>query len=314
MGSSHHHRQGSRGLDLQRQLMALSQSGSSAQHPPYAQQQQQSGSPSTFGQHHSSPNPFGSSVDQQPHHQQHQHQYPHPFTNTHHTQRAQHGHGDLHGAGMVHSAPAHVAFNIYNGPIANDGASNIPGLTLGPAGAPLSSSTGAGAGGHQNQHRQRLSLSESQRYQAMHPLTILDQDISPLTSPWLGAHPTSSHPNPSPTNLSHNQNQNANNSSASSSRHRAGSTTGTGAGSKRLASPSGEEGGSARKRQSPAIGPTLGGIGMRMSCIRAARTEGRVSECYLLQGRKTICSINSTLKGNFISKSVLGTTRSFPFI
>ncbi|KJA21433.1 hypothetical protein HYPSUDRAFT_67777 [Hypholoma sublateritium FD-334 SS-4] len=274
-----HHRQGSasgpRSLDLQRQLMALShQSGNpaQAQHPSYSQPQP--GSPSTFAQHHSSPM-FTPTMDHQQQHQQ-QHQYPHTFNNTHHTQRALHGH-DLHAAGMVHSAPAHVAFNIYSGGSNDGGASNIPGLTLGPAGGPLPQSSAAG----QQQHRQRLSLSESPRYGAqvhqMHPLTILDQDISPLTSPWLGAHPTSSH-STNPNSTTNSNNPNPNNSNNNNNRHRAGSTAAGGAttGSKRLASPGGDEGGSARKRQSPAIRPTLG-MGMSIARLVSTRESGSTS-------------------------------------
>ncbi|KAF5310707.1 hypothetical protein D9619_008136 [Psilocybe cf. subviscida] len=213
---------------------------------------------------HQSPNPFG----QQSHHR-HQSSQQYPPAQGHPSQPHSRV-GSLGGPNAVpHSAPERVAFNIYTNGLPGGG--QIPGLTLGPAGVPLNGME-SGQSGHGSAHSyavgRRASVSEtsgslhppSRQTQHLQPhmyhghmqMPILDQDISPLTSPWLGAHPTSSHPQDASSHHS------SANSSSSGLRHAHRSSASMGNSNKRTASSSGDEGGSARKKQSPAIRPTIG--------------------------------------------------------
>ncbi|KAH6917866.1 hypothetical protein BKA70DRAFT_1554064 [Coprinopsis sp. MPI-PUGE-AT-0042] len=87
-----------------------------------------------------------------------------------------------------------------------------------------------------------------------------DLDVSPLTSPWLGPYGEHSAPSSSSNhirNLAHRQ------SHAHSQQHPdGGERMGSGSGNKRTASPSHDSETPARKRQSPAIRPTLANAGM----------------------------------------------------
>ncbi|PPR00368.1 hypothetical protein CVT24_004402 [Panaeolus cyanescens] len=139
-----------------------------------------------------------------------------------------HGHADLSSASSnspvsaPHSAPEHLAFNIYRG---------SAGMT---AGSPLTPSSMA----IQRQDKARRKFrkadgSNSNSASASPGTNEQDMDISPLTSPWLGATPTTTITSSGKSYQSHQKSN------------------------KRPASMSGDEG-NARKRQSPAIGPTLG--------------------------------------------------------
>lgn len=190
---------------------------------------------------------------------------------------------------VAHSAPERVAFNIYNSGLSGGG--QIPGLTLGPAGVPLGGMEGAsGQSGHASGHNytsgRRTSVSDSSGslhapnrqvhhlqphiYHGNMQMPILDQDISPLTSPWLGAHPTSSHLQ---DGSSH---QSSANSSSSGLRHEHRSSASLSNSNKRTASSSGDEGGSARKKQSPAIRPTIA-IGMSIARLVSDKERERES-------------------------------------
>ncbi|KAF9553575.1 hypothetical protein CPC08DRAFT_767450 [Agrocybe pediades] len=206
-----HTRQGSNSRpmnpSLQRQLQALSNS----QYPQYSTSQHHQHSASSPNFQPTSPL---HSVPVSP--MQHPLSSPNPFGG-----QQQHGHPvngiNSYSQGRFqtpHSAPESVAFHIYSEAMmpGGSGGSNIPGLTLGPA---VDRGRGGSGGGG----------------------PILDQDISPLTSPWLGARPTGG-------------------SSAGSSLSKVSMSKSRNLGSKRTASSSGDEGGSARKKPSPAIRPT----------------------------------------------------------
>ncbi|PPQ90607.1 hypothetical protein CVT25_007568 [Psilocybe cyanescens] len=271
-GSSSHARhnsgsEGSMNLNLQRQLQALSNSQHHQQQRPY-HPLRQGRTPSSTAFHYqqqgmSSPiyhpiSPIHNATS--PHDDQARNPNFEHIQN--HSQRS-----SSHHMVAPHSAPERVAFQIFQGPFpGGEGSSGgIPGLALGPAGMPLND-------GHSLHHGRRMSLSESPRYaQGQRPvmasqmthinqMQILDQDISPLTSPWLGAHPTSS---ANPNSHGAASTSPSNGSAVSASVTSSGSNLKPGgAGSKRTASSSGDEGGGgsgrSRKKQSPAIRPTLG--------------------------------------------------------
>ncbi|CAA7269997.1 unnamed protein product [Cyclocybe aegerita] len=270
-----HMRQGSMNLTLQRQLQALAQQ-SQQQHQtsPY----HQPSSPASFQpsshptspvyhptspalhpespmhhpvspmRHPTSPNAFG--------HELYQNQRQQPYHHHHNSSQSLNpSSSSTPTTSAPHSAPERIAFNIYTGPLPGGG--SIPGLTLGPAGTPLDSeqsqSDHHSLPNHANHHSdapaRRNSIASPQHGGlAITQMQILDQDISPLTSPWLGAHPTSSSSSSSPAGAV------AAATSAIRSTHRA---SGSVSSNKRMASSSGDEGGSARKKQSPAIRPTL---------------------------------------------------------
>ncbi|KAF8966649.1 hypothetical protein BDZ97DRAFT_2074060 [Flammula alnicola] len=287
--SSHTHtRQGSSsgpmGLNIQRQLMALSQSQNqqNQQHSPY---HHQPSSPASFQQQHqhqlphqqatSSPvyhptspmhhpvSPMDHTMSPNPFATQQQHRQQQQLSQTHQQQmfsshNQQHHNATMHPSqhqsrlhnilSAPHSAPERIAFHIFTGSLPGGG--TIPGLTLGPAGTPAGVGVGVDGNMSAAENARRASLSESPHHvQQMHQMQILDQDISPLTSPWLGAHPTT-------TSSSSSSNPNARNVHRSSTS--TSTSTSTGTSNKRTASSSGDEGGSARKKQSPAIRPTLG--------------------------------------------------------
>lgn len=151
--------------------------------------------------------------------------------------------------------------------------SQFPELTLGPAGphtessTPSSSavSTGAEIGRSDNGQPSTANVpigrasSFSNRGtvgggvgSGFAHMQILDQDISPLTSPWLGA---ASHP---VANSSGGSSRRQSDTSHTSRRMSIGMGMSGGNGNKRIASESGDEGRGARKKKSPAIQPVLG--------------------------------------------------------
>ncbi|KAH9478726.1 hypothetical protein JR316_0009186 [Psilocybe cubensis] len=281
--------------NLQRQLQALSslhhQATQRPHHPLRQGRTPNSASPSFDFQHDqdgmSSPiYPPTSPIHHptSPHHEQ-AHRNP---NYEHHSQNHNARHHHHHHLVAPHSAPERVAFQIFQGPFPGGGG-GIPGLTLGPAGIPVDDGQGQG---------RRMSLTESPRYtQGQGPaishinqMQILDQDISPLTSPWLGAHPTGS-ANANQSNASPNassgpssRSRNAHRTSASASMGVTSSSSSAGkaggAGSKRTASSSGDEGGGgsgrSRKKQSPAIRPTLG-LSMSAVVSPGERERGSIS-------------------------------------
>lgn len=170
-----------------------------------------------------------------------------------------------------HSASERVAFNIY------PGGAQLPGLTLGPSGVPIEDTASSSAVSTSAEIGRGCSNS-TQPSQAhggtscptsfgsgahvgpggggglgsgFAHMQILDQDISPLTSPWLGA---ASHPTGNASGCSSQRQPDTTHTSRGMS---AGMGLSCGSGNKRTASESGDEGRGARKKQSPAIRPVL---------------------------------------------------------
>lgn len=268
-----HMRQSSTG-SINSHLQALSQQQHRSSYPPSPSsftQQQHNGATSPIFQptspSHQPVSPMHLPVSSHPfagnphHHREMYQRQQHEFTQHHHRASQQMNPTHSHSSSTTsvstprsapHSASESIAFNIYTG-------GPIPGLSLGPAGASIedrvasrasSVNVAAAEAAHGNN-----STNASPNHTAasnvgtgggglgpgFSNMQILDQDISPLTSPWLGAASQSS---------AAGQNHVVDISTS----HRSSAVQN---GNKRAASESGDEGGSARKKQSPAILPVL---------------------------------------------------------
>ncbi len=277
---------GSMNSDFQRHLQALSHHSSYPSSPVTFHQRQQSTSPifhPTSPMHQPiSPMHLPVSSHPTPTHalggnthlprglydrqQQQQHEYPHHPSSQHANHSQSHSSSTTTVSTPLstpRSVSERVAFNIY------PGGAQLPGLTLGPSGAPIEDTPSSSAVSTGTEIGR--GCSNSTQPSPAHGSTgcptsfgsggglgsgfghmqILDQDISPLTSPWLGAasHPTG--------NASGGSSQRQSDTSHTSRRMSAGMGLPCGNGNKRTASESGDEGRGARKKQSPAIRPVL---------------------------------------------------------
>ncbi|KAF9528698.1 hypothetical protein CPB83DRAFT_854131 [Crepidotus variabilis] len=162
------------------------------------------------------------------------------------------------GASTPLSAPERIAFNVYNNPSPN--AETIPNLTIN---SPLVDGTS-----HPNRRRRSFHTSPEQQtfrhnftsdakhHQSLSQPAIMDQDISPLTSPWLGASP----PGPTASNPPNSHSHPLTSTTTLNLRHK--STTSIGGNSNKRTAPPSDSGDESsnpnpRKRQSPAIRPML---------------------------------------------------------